>query len=144
MHLFDAHCHLQDERLLPQLDAVMGRAAGHGVVRMMCCGSCAADWPQVRTLAPRFPQVSLSFGLHPWYVGERSPDWLGLLREYLAGGPAAVGEIGLDHALAKSTYAEQETVFLAQLDLAKELHRPVSIHCRRAWGRMMELLEARG
>ena len=144
MQLFDAHCHLQDDRLLPHLDTVMERAATRGVAGMMCCGSSEADWPQVQALAQRFTAVRTSFGLHPWYVGERSPEWLGRLRECLKGTPSAVGEIGLDHALEKSTYAAQETVFLAQLDLARELHRPISFHCRRAWGRMMELLEERG
>lgn len=144
MQLFDAHCHLQDERLLPYIDAVMERAAKAGVTGLMCCGSGENDWSHVQALSQRFAGVRASFGLHPWYAGERGSRWLERLRECLTDPAAAVGEIGLDHALDKSTFAEQESVFLAQLDLAHELQRPVSIHCRRAWGRMMELLEARG
>jgi TatD DNase family protein len=144
VQFFDAHCHLQDERLQPYLDAAMRRAAEAGVTALMCCGSEETDWPRVRSLAQRFPGVRASYGLHPWYVGARTPGWLDRMREFLADPAAAVGEIGLDHALDKSTHAAQEEVFLAQLDLAREFERPVSVHCRRAWGRLMELLEARG
>ncbi len=144
MPLFDAHCHLQDERLLPTLDAVMARASGAGVAELMCCGSSEADWPLLPEIARRFPGVRLSFGLHPWYVGSRTPNWLVILETALTSHPSAVGEIGLDHALDKSTFPDQEAVLLAQIQLANTLKRPVSLHCRRAWGRLIELLDEKG
>jgi TatD DNase family protein len=144
MRLFDAHCHLQDERLLPILEAVLERAGQAGVTNMMCCGSEEGDWPRVHELAQRFPQVQASFGLHPWYVGTRRLTWLDTLRRFLADSPAAVGEIGLDHAMDRALFETQETVLIAQLNLARELHRPVSLHCRQAWGRLLELLDRHG
>jgi len=144
MQLFDAHCHLQDERLLPHLDTVMERAEQAGVTGLMCCGSCEEDWTRLPGIARRFPKVRLSFGLHPWYSGGRSARWLDRLQEHLSATPSAVGEIGLDHALDKATFPDQESVFLAQIHLANQLRRPVTFHCRRAWGRLMELLDAQG
>jgi TatD DNase family protein len=144
MKLFDAHCHLQDARLLPHLDAAMLRASSAGITGLMCCGSCEADWSLLPDIARRFPQVRLSFGLHPWYIGERTAGWMDTLKTFLASTPSAVGEIGLDHALDKTTFADQEAVFLTQIHLANELERPVTIHCRRAWGRLMELLDEKG
>jgi TatD DNase family protein len=142
--LFDAHCHLQDERLRPHLEAILQRAANAGVATMMCCGSCEADWPDVQALARRHAQIRASYGLHPWYVGERTADWFQTLRTFLTDNAAAVGEIGLDHALDKRAWAAQDEVFTAQLELAQELNRPASVHCRRAWGRMLELLDQCG
>ena len=144
MPLFDAHCHLQNERLLPHLDDAMRRATEAGVTGFMCCGTSEQDWPLLPDLARRFPGVRLSFGLHPWYSGNRSNAWLDTLERTLAAHPAAIGEIGLDHALDKATFADQETVFLAQIHLAGKLGLPVSIHCRRAYGRLMELLDEEG
>ncbi len=144
MRFFDAHCHLQDERLLPILDAVMERARQAGVTDMMCCGCEERDWPLVGNLARRFPQVRASFGLHPWHVSTRGPDWMETLRRFLSDVPSAIGEIGLDHTLDRTRFEEQETVLIAQLQLARELHRPVSIHCRQAWGRLLELLDHHG
>jgi len=144
MRLFDAHCHLQDPRLFPHLDEAMRHATSAGVAGLMCCGTCEEDWPLLPAIARRFPEVRLSFGLHPWYIHTRSHAWLDVLAAHLSTTASAIGEIGLDHALDKSTFADQESVFLAQLHLADELKRPVSIHCRRAWGRLMELLDEQG
>jgi len=142
--LFDAHCHLQDKRLTPHLDDVMSRATQAGVTSLMCCGTSETDWPAVVDIASRFSGVRISLGLHPWYVMDRTANWIDTLLGLLKNRPAAVGEIGLDHALNEETFKDQEEVFLAQLTLAVELERPVSIHCRRAWGRMMELLDNHG
>ena len=140
MRLFDSHCHLQDARLAPGLDEVMERGAAAGVDRLLCCGSAEEDWPAVFALSAQYPQVLPAFGLHPWYVRERGPDWLKALEGFLQMVSSAVGEIGLDHAIDPRNDAEQEEVFLAQIELSRKLERPVSIHCRRAYGRLMELL----
>lgn len=140
MQLFDAHCHLQDERLAPHLAGVLARARAAGVERMLCCGSSEEDWPQVAALAADHASILPAFGLHPWYVKDRTSDWMTTLRARVADGPCAIGEIGLDHALKDRDDADQESVFLDQLALARELALPVSIHCRQAWGRMLELL----
>jgi TatD DNase family protein len=55
--------------------------------------------------------------------------------------PSGVGEIGLDNSIEPPDNAEQEEVFLAQLRLARELKRPVTIHCRQAWGRLLEIIK---
>lgn len=144
MRLFDAHCHLQDERLASRLDEVMARAAAAGVQRMMCCASAEEDWAKVAAIARRFPQVVPSFGLHPWHVGTRSSRWLETLNSALYDIPSGVGEIGLDHDLEPLKEEDQERAFLAQLNLSRQMKRPVSIHCRRAWGRLLELLERFG
>lgn len=122
----------------------MQRAAMAGVSGLMNCGSCEEDWKLLPDIARRFPQVRLSFGLHPWYAGARTANWLAILETHLTDTPAAVGEIGLDHALAKTTFMDQESVLLAQIHLANKLKRPVTIHCRRAWGRLMALLDQKG
>lgn len=141
---FDAHCHLQDERLAPRLTAVMEHAGAAGVRAFMCCGTCESDWPRASAIANRYAGVRISFGLHPWYVADRSQAWLDTLRNHVVTRHASIGEIGLDHALDPATFDDQEEVFLAQITLASELERPVSLHCRRAWGRLMELLDGHG
>lgn len=143
MKLFDAHTHLQDERLLPQIDTVMTRAAATGVERMVSCGSSDEDWQPLAELAVRYSAVIPSFGVHPWYAWKRCPDWKIKLTEFLRNHPAAgVGEIGLDFATAEKNEQEQRQVFVEQLALARDLNRPVSIHCRKAWPAMLETLQS--
>jgi len=53
---------------------------------------------------------------------------------------AGIGETGLDFQECFTNRAEQEASFAAHLDLARELNRPVTVHCVKAWGRLIEVL----
>ena len=140
--LVDAHCHLQDGFLRHALEPALLRARAAGV-RMMCCnGTHEGDWRYVLGLGRSHADICVSLGLHPWYVGERGGDWLERLEELVAGNPVGIGEIGLDNALEARNDSEQEEVFLAQMELAVRYGRPVTVHCRKAFGRMVELIEA--
>ena len=141
LRLFDAHNHLQDERLAAHREAIVASLPDAGVVKMVVNGSCEADWPEVLELAKKYPAVIPSFGYHPWYVGERTPDWQKILTRFLDATPSAVGEIGLDKWIKDSDFAAQKEVFLWQLRLAAERNLPVSIHCLQAWGTLLETLQ---
>jgi TatD DNase family protein len=158
MKLFDAHCHLQSPEILSIFGNVMERAAEAGVERMVCCGTSPSDWTQVLQLAENFPQVIPMIGTHPWFVKGRdgSPSrprraedstpylWkqnIQTLEKLLREQPeAGVGETGLDFQDRFNNRSEQEVSFTAHLDLARELNRPVAVHCVHAWGRLIEIL----
>jgi TatD DNase family protein len=142
MRFHDAHNHLHDERFRGRQEELVDACRAEGVVKMVVNGSCAEDWPQVAALAGRFPDLVIpSFGYHPWYVAERTPDWQQTLTGFLDSTPrAAVGELGLDRWRPGLVYSGQEEVFVWQLRLAAERDLPASIHCLQAWGRLFELL----
>ena len=96
MRLYDAHNHLQDERLAPHLDDILPMLDSAGIARMVVNGSCEDDWPAVLELAKRDARVLPSFGCHPWYVHERTAHWQRELVRFLDAVPSAMGEIGLD------------------------------------------------
>jgi TatD DNase family protein len=122
----------------------MQRARSAGVSSFLCCGTSEGDWDAVNRVAQRFEGVRAAYGLHPWFVARRSPQWLDRLDCLIGGSARAVGEIGLDHALEHRNDAQQYEVFMQQLRLARAHRKPVSIHCRRAWGALIEALEAEG
>jgi TatD DNase family protein len=142
IRLYDAHNHLQDARLAPHRESILAAVQKEGVASMVVNGSCEEDWPEVLALARECPQVIPSFGYHPWYVKERSPDWQAALVRYLDTVPSAIGEIGLDRWIKDYDLVAQEEVFGWQLRLAAERNLPASIHCLQAWGRLLELLRA--
>lgn len=142
--LFDAHCHLQDARLTADLPAVLRRAERSGIRHMLCCGCHERNWDAVLDIARAHPEIVPSFGIHPWYMEGRTDGWLEKLERFLSDRPSGIGEIGLDHAVTPRADLEQETVFIAQLRLARRLKRPVSIHCRKAWERLLQILRAEG
>lgn len=141
MRLFDTHCHLQDERLLPNVGAVIDRATAAGVGYMLCCGTSEDDWAAVLDLAERYEVVIPALGIHPWWSSDLHDGWYERLESALRANPAAVvGEIGLDHAVSQRNDDEQMECLYRQLVLARQLGRPASIHCRKAWGSLADLL----
>jgi len=139
--LLDAHNHLHDPRLAPHHAEIFAALAQLGVTRAVVNGTRENDWAAVAELARERDGIVPSFGVHPWYVGERTPGWLTELRGQLDAHPnAGVGEIGLDRWIAGHDDAQQAEVFAAQLALAAELDRPATIHCIQAWGALGETL----
>ncbi|DBA78750.1 TPA: Catalyzes the hydrolysis of D-tyrosyl-tRNA(Tyr), variant 2 [Trebouxia sp. C0004] len=106
MRLFDAHCHLQDPRITHCLEDTLNATEVQGVQQFACNGTSEDDWPQ-----------------------GRSDKWLDNLRKQLEEVPqAGLGECGLDTSKKVQTpIHEQEEVFKAQLELGKELQRPISV-----------------
>lgn len=86
------------------------------------------------------------FGIHPWDV-VTDPEKLGTdprieqLRAVLAAQPdVGVGEIGLDRLKNKQISIQMRELFLAQLELAREFHRPVVLHGAKCWGEVVRAL----
>ena len=142
MNFYDAHNHLQDERFGGRSAELLAACAQAGVKRMVVNGACESDWPQVLALAKANPLVLPSFGYHPWYLHEATPDWRKNLEQQLDAVPSAVGEIGLDRWIKDHNFAQQEEVFTWQLRLAAERELAVSIHCLEAWGPLLAILKS--
>jgi TatD DNase family protein len=152
MQLFDAHCHL----LTPD---ALERAAAAGVEKIAVCGTSSKDWKNVFQCSEKSDAVYPMIGIHPWFVGcragaetppesaimDRGTHWkeeFQTLEKLLRDHPeAGIGETGLDFQERFTNRAEQEASFAAHLDLARELNRPVAVHCVRAWGRLIEILK---
>ena len=89
---------MQDERL-PQeeheLHEILEEAAAAGEQQVACNGCWQEDWGRVAAIAARHPAAVVpNFGLHPWWVPRRSPDWLKRLRQMLEQHPhAGLGEV---------------------------------------------------
>ena len=113
-----------------------------GIEKWVVNGTRETDWQIVADLASRYPDhIVPSFGYHPWYINERSVGWVEKLTEYLQQFPKAnVGEIGLDRWVKDYDIDDQREVFIQQWQLAEQLNRPITVHCLRAWGVLVECL----
>ncbi len=139
MTYIDAHNHLQDVRLDPRRAEITVAVAELPVQIAVVNGTREADWEAVSALARELPWVRPAFGLHPWFVAGRSPDWLEKLVHLLDSHPdASIGEIGLDRWIEGYDLPAQKEVFQAQLSLAAKRDLPATIHCLKAWGALDE------
>nr|XP_043624899.1 uncharacterized metal-dependent hydrolase YabD-like [Erigeron canadensis]XP_043624900.1 uncharacterized metal-dependent hydrolase YabD-like [Erigeron canadensis] len=145
--LFDAHCHLQDPRIFSKAPKLINTALESGILHFAVNGVSEKDWHLVKEMSDNYPSVIPSFGLHPWFIMDRTPNWLTSLREFFDANPsAAVGEIGLDKGSHGKTidFNDQVETFRLQLQLAKELKRPASVHCVRAFGDLLDIMKSVG
>ena len=140
MTIIDNHTHLHDSRIIGQIDTILAESAESGVHYFANNGTCEEDWPKVASLSDLHHGIIPCFGLHPWYISTRSSRWLDVLAQYLASYKSAVGEIGLDHTIQCSDFADQEDILRSQMGLAKDLNLPFVIHCRKAWDRLLKVL----
>jgi TatD DNase family protein len=132
----DSHCHLQDSRLAPTLDAVLERARNAGVIRMFCCATGPDDWDRVLGLAKLHPEIIPFLGVHPFFLDHLPSDWKSSLEALVRDNPCGIGEIGLDNDTAEAPAAFQDEVFSFQYRLAETYNRPVIAHCRKSWDTM--------
>lgn len=81
-----------------------------------------------------------SLGLHPWFLDDDwKKDWKILVDHIGLPRVLAVGETGLDYHVTTDKQL-QEDVFREHLRLANKIHKPVIIHCVKAWDALFAVL----
>ncbi|HEY4010512.1 MAG TPA: TatD family hydrolase [Acidobacteriaceae bacterium] len=129
----DSHCHLDSYDDLPQ---VLENARAAQVERLLAIG--IGDGPhemhRALELANQHAQILATAGIHPQEAHQAAPGALAKLRE-LAADPCciAVGEIGLDYYHVDNPEIEtQKAAFIAQMQIAAQARKLITIHCRTA------------
>jgi TatD DNase family protein len=145
--ILDAHCHLADPRLYPDLDGALARAADAAVGTIVAVGAIDTIETDRLTIeiAERHPQVFAAVGVHPHNAADCDEPRIAALAA-LARSPkvVAIGETGLDFHYMHSPADAQERSFRRHLKLACALNRPVMIHCREAERRLCEIVRETG
>ena len=152
MALIDSHCHLDFPVFDDDRDVVVQRARDVGVTGILVPGVAPATWGRVLAVRERYGgMIRVALGLHPHALPALSEAQVdaglaGLAHRLLAEDACAVGECGLDGLLVKRgvPWERQEAVLSAQLTVARRLDLPVVLHCVKAHGRLLALLEAGG
>ena len=121
--MIDTHAHL--DALDEDAAAVVARAADAGVTRILTVGTAEAV-----ALADRFDGVFAIVGIHPHDAADGDLDEVRRLHAHPKA--VAVGETGLDWYRDYAPRDAQRRVFESQLELARELGKPVVIHTRAA------------
>jgi TatD DNase family protein len=143
--VIDSHTHLDlcahdDAQALADLVA---RAGAAGVQRMLTVGIDGASCRTALAAAESFPQVYAAIGRHPNEAKGFDDAVLAELRALASHERCvAIGETGLDFYREYAPAADQERAFLAQIELARELGKPLVIHTRAAEERTVEILRS--
>ena len=141
--IFDTHAHYDDEAFDEDRDEVLTSLRKRGVGTVVNVGASMEGSRRSVSLSEEYEFVYSAVGVHPDEVGELREEDMEWMREQLQKPKVvAVGEIGLDYYWDKEGHDLQKKWFLRQLELAKELKKPVIIHSREAAADTMELLKA--
>ncbi len=144
MPIFESHAHYLDSRFDPDRDALLQSLAAAGVERVMEVACAPADFLPALALADQYPFLYAALGVHPHDASQWDPQVAAQLARLLSQHPKAkaLGEIGLDYHYDLSPRPVQRRAFQEQLELARQLDKPVILHVREAYGDAMDILRA--
>lgn len=139
--LFDTHAHLHFPHFADDLPAVLERARAAGVRRQVTVGTDPEGSRAALAVAARELDVWATVGIHPHDAAAADEAAFAALAA-LAREPrvVAIGEIGLDFYRNLSPPDVQESVFRRLLALAREVGKPVVVHCRDAHAEVLRVL----
>ena len=143
MYLIDTHTHVYDHQFSLDRNEAMQRALDAGVKMMLLPNVDASTIAPMLELHEQYPDCTrVMMGLQPEEVKEDYKEVLSLMEKELERGIyVGVGEIGLDFYWDATYENQQFDAFETQLDWAKQLGLPLSIHCRNAFDKMVKILE---
>ena len=143
MYLVDTHCHIYDHQFSLDRNEAIQRALDAGVGMMLLPNVDASTIAPMLELHKQYPDCTrVMMGLQPEEVKEDYKQVLATMEKELERGIyVGVGEVGLDFYWDSTFEKEQLDTFETQLDWAKQLHLPLSIHCRNAFDKMVKILE---
>jgi TatD DNase family protein len=140
MQLVDIGANLTHASFRADLEDVLSRARHAGVGTIVVTGTSVEDSRHAAELATTHG-LHATAGVHPHHARDCNEHTIPALRE-IAAHPkiVAIGECGLDYNRNYSPHPDQEKWFVAQLELAAELGKPLFLHSRDAHPRCAEIL----
>ena len=143
--LVDTHAHLDDLKYENDLDEVVTRAGQYGVTRIISMGDTMAASLNAVKIAEKYEGVFAGAGVHPQEaLTLMNGDYDRLAQLMTLPKVKVLGEIGLDYYYENASREKQQEIFIRQLDVARQMHMPVSIHDRDAHGDTMTILKKEG
>ena len=145
MILVDTHAHIDEEGFVHDFDEMLERAYANDVKYIVNIGANMDESRVSIELADKYESIYATVGVHPHDVEEIDDKALDQLAKWCEHDKVvAVGEIGLDYFRSQTSKEMQAYAFAAQLDVARQMHMPVSIHDRDAHGDVMRMLKNEG
>lgn len=143
MLFVDTHTHIYDRDFDADRTEVVQRALDNGVGVMLLPNVDASTMAPMMETHEQFPECTrVMMGLQPEEVKGDYKQVLAVMEKELEKDIfIGVGEVGLDFYWDTTFEKEQIDAFETQLDWAKQLSLPLSIHCRNAFSFMARILE---
>ena len=141
--MIDSHLHLDEEKLRDNAEQIIKGLHEHNiefVINNSCNLQSMIDSVE---LANKYHDVYATVGMHPHESSDFNDKFRALMRQLAQNDKVvAVGEIGLDYYYDLSDRQTQRDVFAEQIEIADQLHLPITLHIRDAYGDAWDILTA--
>jgi TatD DNase family protein len=159
---FDSHCHFDFVEFNADRAALWRACNAEGITQLLIPGVTPDQWQTAAQLCVQYAGLCYAAGIHPHWI-EQQP-WFPtdtnnlldksvrekitalILQEFnlstnvCAARCVAVGESGLDKMIATPFDLQQELLTI-HIDVARQIHKPLIVHCVRAHNEMIALLK---
>ena len=144
--IFDTHAHYDDKQFDDDREELLESMKEQNVGTIINVGASFAGCLRSVELAEKYPFVYAAVGVHPDEVGELDEDKIEWMRQTAKNCEkvVAIGEIGLDYHWDVEPREVQQKWFVRQMELARELGLPISVHSREAAQDTFDLICAHG
>lgn len=129
----DTHVHFNNKDLYKKIDEVISEAQNVGVQKFFVVGYDFDTCKLAIKIANKYDNCFAVIGYHPTEIKEYTDEHYKWLEENAKQEcVVAIGEIGYDFHWNTTTKEEQYDAFVRQIEIAKRLNKPISIHSREA------------
>lgn len=141
--IFDTHAHYDDEAFDGDRDELLSSLQSRGIAKVVNVGASLGSCERTVELMKRYDFIYGAIGVHPNETGELGEEGFAGLRQLCEMDKCvAVGEIGLDYYWDEPERDIQKKWFVRQMELARELEKPMIIHSREAARDTIDLMTA--
>lgn len=142
--IFETHAHYDDEAFDEDRNILLSSMRENEIEYVVNVGASLKSTAASIELARNYPFIYAAAGVHPSETGELDEEGFAWLKEQcLLEKVVAVGEIGLDYYWDEPAHEIQKFWFERQLDLAREIKKPVIIHSRDAAKDTFDIMAAK-
>ncbi|HBU69621.1 MAG TPA: hypothetical protein DEE98_04470 [Elusimicrobia bacterium] len=141
----DTHCHLLDSRFDSDRADALTRARAAGVSAIIEVACMPGQWEKAVEFCRANGFMRCVLGIHPQDAKLANEKNLADLK-HLAAAPevTGIGETGFDFYYENSPRETQKKVFISHINIAREINKPLVVHCRDAYKELIDTLKSSG
>jgi TatD DNase family protein len=139
----DTHAHLQEDVFDDDIDEVIKKIKQANVIKVLMPNTDEKNIDKMISIKQKYTDLlEMMIGIHPENIDINYKRQIKLIEKYLSKYKfIGIGEIGLDYKVSTIDHDIQKKFFIEELNIAKELNLPVSIHSRDSSEDMYKILK---
>lgn len=141
--IFDTHAHYDDEAFDEDRNELLLSMKEHGIGKIINVASSLEANEYTLKLVQQYDFMRAAFGVHPEYAASLNEEHFKRIEALCRMDCCvAVGEIGLDCYWPEPELSVQKVWFERQMELAKQIQKPMIVHSREAAKETYDMMKA--